>query len=121
MKTKIKELKQKIISFLILLVMFAMVFGKLIFYNVQQVLAANQANSILQEIISAGQLAIDAPTQVNFAGFAITGSGANVMADLDNVNIEDSRGTGAGWSVTSVTNHMIGSGLSAPGNTIQNT
>jgi len=121
MKKEIKRrLTEKIISLTIILVMFTMVFGKLVFFNIQEVWAANEVNVILQEIISQGELAVEAPAQVNFADFTLNGFGTNVTADLDNVNIEDSRGTGAGWSVTSVTNHMVGSGLTAPGNTINN-
>lgn len=117
MKARLKYLQQTIVSLIIFLFMFAMLFGKLILPTVW---AANQANTILQEIISAGELAVEAPAQVNFAGFTINGFGANVTADLDNVNAQDQRGTGQGWSVTAVTNNMVGSGLTAPGNMITN-
>lgn len=120
MKKEIKKIKEQIISLFIILVMFTMVFGKLVFYNVQQVLAANQANTTLQEVITGADLGTSAPSQVNFAGFTITGVGANVTADMDNVNVWDLRGTGASWSLTSITNNMVGSGLTAPGNMITN-
>lgn len=115
--TKIKSIKEKIISLTILLVMFTMIFGKLV---IQNVWAANQANTILQEVITGADLGTSAPAQVNFAGFTINGWGTNVTADLDNVNAWDLRGTGLGWALTSVTNNMVGSGLTGPGNMITN-
>lgn len=118
METKIKKLKELIISLTIILVMVVMVFGKLIFSNVQFVWAANQATTTLQEVITGADLGTSAPTQVNFAGFTINGLGTNVTADMDNVNVWDLRGTGASWSLTAISNSMVGSGLSAPGNMI---
>jgi len=100
--------------------MFTMVFGKLVFFNIQEVWAANEVNTTLQEIITGGELGTSAPAQINFADFTINGFGTNVTADADDVNIWDLRGTGASWSLTSVVNHMVGSGLEAPGNTINN-
>jgi len=120
METKIKKLKELIISLTIILVMVVMVFGKLIFSNVRWVWAANQFNTTLEEVITGADLGTSAPTQVNFAGFTINGFGTNVTADMDNVNVWDLRGTGASWSLTSVTNDMVGTGLLAPGNMITN-
>lgn len=120
MKKEIKKIKEQIISLFIILVMFTMVFGKLVFYNIQEVLAANQANTTLQEVITGADLGTSAPSQVNFAGFTINGLGTNVTAALSNVNVWDLRGTGTSWSLTSSTNNMVGSGLAEPGNMITN-
>ncbi|PIS42819.1 MAG: hypothetical protein COT24_01665 [Candidatus Kerfeldbacteria bacterium CG08_land_8_20_14_0_20_40_16] len=121
METKLRKTKEQIISLIIILVMFTMVFGKLMISNIQDVWADDQANITLEEIITGSDLGTSAPTQVNFAGFTINGFVTNVAATLNDANAWDLRGTGVGWSFTAITNNMIGSGLLAPGNMIANT
>ncbi|MEO7804938.1 MAG: WxL domain-containing protein [Actinomycetota bacterium] len=52
-------------------------------------------------IVTAGSLAITtAPTVANFAGITLSGVAQTTTAAMDSFQINDARGSGAGWNVT---------------------
>jgi hypothetical protein len=102
MKTKKQEIKQKIIATLVISFMFIMISGT---FNVASILAATTTYTNLVQNFVAGNLELEAPNNVAFNNLAV-GIAENSLANLDQVNMRDYRGSGAGWTVIGYTNNL---------------
>jgi len=102
MKTKKQQIKQKIIATLVVSFMFIMVSGT---FNVTSILAATTTYTNLIQNMDQGNLELDAPYNVAFNNLSV-GVAANSLANLDQVNMRDYRGTAAGWTVVGYTNNL---------------
>jgi hypothetical protein len=103
MKTKKQLVKQKIAAVGIVAITLLMTFGSLM---VDQAGAANQSNTILQQIVQGSPLSIEGPTQVNFATVTLNTIAVNSAGNITQVNMRDPRGTGAGWAATGSANNL---------------
>jgi hypothetical protein len=101
-KTNRKKIKQKIVATLVVLFMFAMIFGSV---NLESVRAIG-SNTTLSAVISAGSLALESPASASYGGITLSGVAQNTTANLTQVNMRDTRGSGAGWSAIGSANNM---------------
>lgn len=104
-RKEIKLLKKKIISFLIVVFMFVMVFS---IVNVG--MAANTGTSTATQNINAGTLAIVVTSTLAFTNYTLLATTGFSNADLDGVNVTDSRGSLAGWTATLWSNNLVEAG-----------
>ena len=114
MKTKKQLLKQKIAAALVMLFMFVMVFGSV---NLNFTSAIGTNTTLIQNLV-AGTLAMEAPVTIGFNNINL-GSAANSLANMNQVNARDYRGTGVAWTVTGFMNSLTA--VEAGINTIANT
>jgi len=98
-----QKAKQKIIAVLIVTFMLTMVFGTL---DLPFSLAANQSLSNLIQNFLNGELSMEAPLTLAFNNLSV-GVAGNSLANMDYVNFRDTRGSGAGWSVSATMNNML--------------
>lgn len=101
MKTKTKQIKQRLVATVIILFMFVMVFGSM---NISDVSAIGTNTTLIQNLV-AGTLQLEAPATLPFNNLTVAVA-ANSLANLDVVNMRDYRGSGAGWSVTGTMNNL---------------
>ena len=101
-KTKKTTIKQKIFATLIVFFMLAMLSGVV---RVGKI-SAETDDAILELIVSAGSLSIEAASQVNFAGVTLNAVSVNTTGNMVQVNMRDARGTGAGWTATGAANNL---------------
>ena len=102
METKRKQVKQKIIATLVVIFMFGMIFGSVSLRDVQAI----GANTTLSAIISAGSLSLEAPASASYGAITLNGVQQNTTANLVEVNMRDTRGSGAGWTAVGSANNM---------------
>lgn len=95
MANKTQLIKQKIFSTLILVFVLGMVFG-----SVEVSRSATTANSELYQNLTAGNLDITAQNSNISFGQIAAGYTQNSKVNMNNVQVTDYRGTGAGWSAT---------------------
>jgi hypothetical protein len=105
MKTKKQQIKQKIAATLVMLFMFVMVFGSV---NISFISAIGTNTTLIQNILP-GTLSMEAPTTLAFNNINL-GSAVNSLANMNQVNARDLRGTGVAWSVTGSMNNLTTSG-----------
>jgi hypothetical protein len=67
---------------------------------------AEADNAILELVVSAGSLSIEAADQYNFAGVTLNAVTVNTTANMIQVNMRDARGSGAGWTATGGANNL---------------
>src|SRR4030042_5635813 len=103
MGTKKKQIKQKIIAVFVVAFMLTMVFGTL---DLPSSFAANQSLSNLIQNFLNGELSMEAPASLAFNNLSV-GVAANSLANMDFVNFRDTRGDGAGWSISATMNNMF--------------
>jgi len=113
-KTKKQQIKQKIMATLVVLFMFVMVFSSV---NVDFTRAIGTNTTLIQNLI-AGTLSMEAPATLGFNNINL-GSAANSLANMNQVNARDYRGSGAAWSVTGTMNNLTTAGAGV--NNISNT
>jgi len=101
MKTKKREIKQRIAATLIALFMFIMIFGSV---NVDITSAIGTNTTLIQNLI-AGTLSMEAPPTIVFNNINI-GIPINSLANMLQVNARDYRGSGAAWSVVGTMNNL---------------
>jgi len=101
------KIKQQIIATLVVVFMFLMVFGAL---N-QEMVSANFAANLIENFVS-GSLQLEGPTSIAFSDINV-GSPSNSLANLDTVNIRDTRGSGGQWSVVGSMNNMLATNAGA--------
>lgn len=102
MQTKKQKIKQKIAATLVVAFMFMMVVGS---FGIPNIMAATVVNVQLWQNILAGALNIDSMAQVTFPDITV-GSAANSYGNLAVVNMQDWRGNGTGWTITSSCNRL---------------
>lgn len=102
MTTRRKQLKQQIVATLVVVFMFGMIGGT---FKVDYA-GAIGANTVLNLLVQAGSLSLEAPAQVNFTDVTLAGVASNTIANLVQVNMRDMRGTGAGWTAVGTANAM---------------
>lgn len=102
MKTKKEQIKQRIIAIVVIVFMFSMVIGTVSI----QFAGAIGGNTILQQVVSPGTLSLETLAQVDFNTFTLNGVSTNSLANLTQVNMRDTRGSGAGWNVVGSANNM---------------
>ncbi len=101
MKTKKQQIKQKIAATVVVAFMILMVGGSI---NIQNTGATGSNSTLTQNLIN-GDLAMEAPTALAFNNITF-GVAINSLANMDQVNARDYRGTGAAWSVTGTMNNL---------------
>ncbi len=95
MKSNIRFLKEEIFAVIVLFFALFMVYS-----SMEVSRAANTDNSELYQNIVTGSLDIAAEnTNISFNN-ANSGQAANSLMNMNNVQVTDYRGTGAGWSAT---------------------
>lgn len=100
---EIKNIKQQIVSVLILFFLFLMIFA-----TVNVGWAANVANTNLAQNILAGTLDMTAPANLNFTNVILNGSNQNSNTNLNGVQVTDYRGgDGTGWNLTVYANNLV--------------
>lgn len=87
---------------LVVVFMFGMIGGTL---NINYADAIG-ANTVLNLLVQAGSLSLEAPGQVNFTTVTLAGVGQNTTANIVQVNMRDMRGTGASWTAVGTANAM---------------
>jgi hypothetical protein len=102
MTTQKNQIKQQIIATLVVVFMFGMIGGT---FNVDYA-GAIGANTVLNLLVQAGSLSLEAPSQVNFTDVTLAGVASNTAANLVQVNMRDMRGTGASWTAIGSANAM---------------
>lgn len=95
MLTKKQQIKQKIIAITVVTFMFFMVFNTVELQNV----FAIGANTTLTQNFAGGSLALTASSSAGFNDIQI-GTPINSKANLVVVNMQDYRGSGAGWTTS---------------------
>jgi hypothetical protein len=103
-KTKKQQIKQKIAATLVVIFMFVMVFGSV---NINFTSAIGTNTTLIQNIL-AGALSMEAPTTLAFNNINL-GTAINSLANMNQVNARDYRGSGAAWSVTGTMNNLTAS------------
>ena len=104
-KKEIKIIKKRILSFLVIVFMFIMIFSVV---NVG--MAANTDQTSLSQNITAGSLDAVVTATLEWADLAVPGLATNSNAVLSGVNVSDSRGNWAGWTLTVYANNLQGIG-----------
>jgi len=115
LEKKEKQLKQKIISLIVIFFMFLSlmsVTGKLNFVRAESNLVT------LKQNIIAGALDLTVMAEVGFNN-ATAGTAANSLANMAVFNVQDYRGSGAGWTVTGYSSPLVNG--TDTGTTIPNT
>jgi hypothetical protein len=105
MKTKKEVIKQKIIATIVVVFMFSMIYGTI---NIKNTEAIGSNTTLTQNLIN-GDLSMEAPTAIAFNNLAM-GTAINSLANMNQVNARDFRGTGAAWSVTATMNNLTTAG-----------
>ncbi|MBU1148723.1 hypothetical protein KKI23_01395 [Patescibacteria group bacterium] len=96
LEKKEKQIKQKIVATIVVFFMFMMVLGTTSQFNL---IDFTQASSNMIQNVTPGSLAISSPAEIGFND-ADAGVPASSLANLSMVNVQDYRGTGAGWAAT---------------------
>lgn len=91
---KEKQIKQKIVATIVVFFMFMMVLGSTNQFNL---IDFTQASSNMIQNVIPGSLDISTPATIAFNN-ADAGVATSSLANLDVVNVQDYRGTGAGWA-----------------------
>ena len=100
---EIKIIEKQIVSALILVFMFVMIFS-----TVNVGLAANTGATNLAQNILAGSLDMTAPGNLNFTNVTLNGSQQYSNTNLNGVNVVDYRGEpGTGWNLTVYANNLV--------------
>ena len=110
MNPKRQQIKQQIAATLIISFMALMVFGSV---EVADLSAAVNNVTLIQNLV-AGTLQLEAPTSKGFNDLTVAVAG-NSLANLDQVNVRDFRGTGAGWTLSGTMNNMLTSAAAGGG------
>lgn len=92
-KTKSKEIKQKIVSTLVIVAMVVMVFSTL---QYKRILA--DSNVTMSQTVSAGSLTMSTVTSVAMNAAIAIATATNSVGNLLVVNVIDYRGSGLGWT-----------------------
>ena len=95
MKTKRKDIKQKIVSTLVVVAMIIMVFSTL---EYKRILA--DSNVTMSQTVSAGTLSMSTVTSLSMNSAITIATATNSLGNLVVVNVIDYRGSGAGWTST---------------------
>jgi hypothetical protein len=101
MKTKKQKIKQQIIATLVTFFMFIMVFGVV---DVKDTSAVTATMNLIQNFVSGG-LSLECEQNLVFSDITI-GLPTNSTANMTWLNVRDLRGTGAGWTLTAVSNNL---------------
>lgn len=97
-----QEIKQKIVATLVVVFMLVMISGVVRIGGIR----AETDDAVLELIVSAGSLSIEAAAQVNFATVTLNAVSVNTTANMVQVNMRDARGSGAGWTATGAANNL---------------